>query len=401
MLLFVALIATDAGAQIHTQQIVRTDTVTRRDTIITTEVVRRTEIINRTEEIIYIDTVFGSDGSRRVIKRSAESVDPVVEVIPANKKSVVEIITAGNTPVVEVIPEVNREDVKAVVPSQNVIEADGGKYIWVPDSMSAEVNTLLSGHSTLSKDRQYINLNEKVIFRGDTIPMLLRDRNLGRYNRGLFNYLYIPKGIWQLGITASYGEFSTEDLEMFDLISDVDFHGKIFSVRPYFSYFFKNNMSLGMRLGYSYGRANVDSFNVDIDDDMNFNLHDIMYRSETYTAAIIFNQYFGIARRGRFAIFNEVELAFSGGNADFIRPYNNELKATHTTTMQAALNFSPGLSVFIIEPLTFNISFGVFGFSLKNEKQTVDGEELGSRFTSGANFRFNIFNINFGIAVNI
>ena len=231
--------------------------------------------------------------------------------------------------------------------------------------------------------------------------MVLRDRNFGRFNRGLFNYLFIPKGICQIGITASYGEFSAEDLEMFDLISDVDFQGKMFSIRPYFSYFFRNNMSLGLRLGYSYGRANVDSFKVDIDDDMNFNLHDIMYRSESFTAAATFNQYFGIARRGRFGISNEVELAFSGGNSDFVRPFNNELKQTHTTTMQMQLNFSPGVSVVIVEPLTFNISFGVFGFSLKNEKQTVDGEEMGSRFTSGANFRFNIFNINFGVAVNI
>lgn len=202
-------------------------------------------------------------------------------------------------------------------------------------------------------------------------------------------------------MTASYGEFSTSDLEVLDLISDIDFSGHMFSIRPYFSYFIGNNMSVGMRLSYTSGRANIGSFNVDIDDDMGFNLKDILYRSESYTAAVTFNQYFGIARRGRFGVFNEVELAFSSGSSDFNRPYGGVMKNTHTTSMQAALNFSPGVSVFILDPVSFNVSFGVFGFYLKKEKQMVDGERSGNRFTSGANFRFNIFNINFGVAVNL
>ena len=77
------------------------------------------------------------------------------------------------------------------------------------------------------------------------------------------------------------------------------------------------------------------------------------------------------------------------------------MKETHTTTMQTALNFSPGLCVYILDQLSFNVSFGVFGLNIKHEKQKENGVYMGSRTTSGANFRFNIFNINFGIAVNI
>ncbi|MBD5357183.1 MAG: autotransporter outer membrane beta-barrel domain-containing protein [Bacteroides sp.] len=417
LFLFVVFSVTESFCQIRTQQIVRTDTLTRRDTVITTEVVRRTEIINRTEEVILIDTIYSSDGSKRVVKRDGLAALPAIEVIPAPESTPPESLPEDSSLFDKpFIPEVTEElpfisepestecSLPPVFPSASdslSVSKKGGKYMWIPDAMTEDIERFLSGEANITEDYSVISRDEKVLFRGDTVPMVLRDRNLGRYNRGLFNYLYVPKGIWQFGITASYGELSTEDLEVFDLLSDVDIHGKIFSVRPYFSYFINNNMAVGMRLGYSYGRADVESFNVDIDDDMSFNLHDIMYRSEKFTAAFTFTQYFGMARRGRFAIFNEVELAFSGGNSDFIRPYNGELKPTHTTTMQAALNFSPGLSVFIIDPVTFNISFGVFGFSLKNEKQTVDGEELGSRFTSGANFRFNIFNINFGIAVNL
>jgi hypothetical protein len=47
------------------------------------------------------------------------------------------------------------------------------------------------------------------------------------------------------------------------------------------------------------------------------------------------------------------------------------------------------------------VSFGVFGVKFRNEHQKTDGVDEGSRFTSGANFKFNIFNINFGLMVVI
>lgn len=330
----------------ETSKILRTDTIYRSDTICVKEVITRTDVINRTEQIVrYYD--------------QAAPVDTVAR--------------------------------------------EGGNYVWVPDSLKTKVNSVLHGADIriLADVEAPIDLQEKVIYKGDTINMVLKDRNLGRFDRGLFNYLFIPKGMWQVGLTASYGEFNTSNLEILDLISDIDFGGKLWSIRPYFQYFIKSNISVGLRLGYTEGKANIGSFKVDIDEDMSFDLHDILYKSSSYSAAVTFTQYLGIARKGRFGVFNEVELALSGGNSDFNRPFNGEMRKTHTTTFQAALNFSPGVCVFVLDQVSFNVSLGVFGLNIKNEKQKVNGEELGWRTTSGANFRFNIFNINFGIAVNI
>ncbi len=293
-----------------------------------------------------------------------------------------------------IIPEVRSE----VAKSDSVTK---GKYIYVPDSLQNDVFKLLMGNSKVVDDESKFDSSEKVTWKGDTIPMKLRSRNLGRYDRGLFNYLFLPKGRWGFGLTASYGEISTDNLEIFDLLNDIDLGGHIFSIKPFLEYTISNNISVGLRFGYTSGKGNVDSFKVDIDEDMNFNLHDIMYRNESYTAAVLFRQYIGIARRGRFGVFNEVELAFSSGNSDFQRPYAGELRTTHTTYMKAGLNFSPGVSVFMMKNVAFNLSFGVFGFYLKNERQMENGIEIGNRTTSGANFRFNLFNINFGIAVHV
>lgn len=278
---------------------------------------------------------------------------------------------------------------------------EGGSLIWVPDSLREDLELLKKGHSKVVYDESKFDPTETTIFRGDTIPMILKERNLGRYHRGLYNHLFIPKGTWMFGITASYGEFSTRDLEMFDVLTDVDLDAHSFSINPYLSYFLRNNLALGVRFNYSSSKANVGSFKVDIDEDMNFNLHDITYSNKAYSTALFIRQYIGMSRKGRFGVSNEIALEFAAGSSDFIRPYDNEPKATHTSYIDARLSFSPGVCVFVMENISFNLSFGVFGFYLRNEKQKVNGEDLGNRLTSGASFRFNIFNISFGLGIHI
>lgn len=285
--------------------------------------------------------------------------------------------------------------------SQADSTAVAGKYIFVPDSLQDDVVRLLDGHSKVVDDINHLDPEEVATFRGDTVPMVLKSINLGRHDRGLFNFLFLPKKIWQFGATASYGEIGTKDLDVLGLMSDVNISGKIFSINPYVSYFFRNNMAIGLKLGYYNATGMLDSFKMDIMDDLGLNLSDIRYHSNSYSAALTFTQYFGLARRGRFAVFNEVELAFKGGNSEFRRPFNGEPRETSTQSFELGLNFSPGLQVMVMKNVGFHISFGVFGLYLKNEKQKENNVEIGNRFTSGANFRFNIFNINFGIAVNI
>lgn len=285
--------------------------------------------------------------------------------------------------------------------TDSVVASPGGAYIYIPDSLRNDVVRLLLGHSKVVDDEDNLDLTELVTHKGDTIPMVLKSRNLGRYDRGLNNLLYIPRGRWTFGATASYGEFDTHDLEIFDLLSDVNIKAHSFAIRPYIAYFIRNNLSVGLRLGYTNSNGDLDSFKVDIDDDMNFNLHDIKYRAESYTAALTFSQYFGLSRHGRFGVYNEIELAFSSGNSEFRRPYNGEPRTTYTTTMKASLNFSPGIQVFIMKNVDFHVSLGAFGFYLKNEKQRENDVSTGNRFTSGADFRFNIFNINFGLGIHI
>lgn len=244
-------------------------------------------------------------------------------------------------------------------------------------------------------------VDERVIVGSDTVSIIIPERNFGRYDRGLFNYLFIPKGQWAFGLTASYGEFNADDVQILSLLKDFDFKGKMYSIKPSVAYFVRNNQSVGMKLTYTRGIADLGKLSLDIDEDLSFTISDVSYYSQTYSASIFYRNYIGLGTAKRFGIFNEVDLAFGSGSQRFKRYYNGELRDTRTTSAEGRLSFSPGLTVFIMDYASFNVSFGVFGLYFKNEKQRTNDIEEGSRFSSGANFKINLFNINFGIGIHI
>lgn len=245
------------------------------------------------------------------------------------------------------------------------------------------------------------SLKERVIVGNDTVSVILPQKNYGRYDRGLFNYLFIPKGQWSFGLMASYGEFNTDDIQILGLIKNLDLSLKAYSIQPSISYFFSSNQSMGLKFNYVRMEGDLPSFSVNFSDDIDFSLKDISYYQQSFSTSLTYRNYIGLGSSRRFAVFNEVDLAFGSGSSRFRRLYGGKMKDTRTNFVTSSLNFSPGVCVFIMDYVSFNVSFGVFGLNVRNERQWTDGKEDGSRFTSGANFRFNIFNINFGMAVYI
>lgn len=267
--------------------------------------------------------------------------------------------------------------------------------------MGNEIYRLVMDNPDMFNPRKPMLDPDLVIVNGDTIPLKLRTRNLGRHDRGLFNYLFIPKGQWMFGLTASYGELSTEDLELLSILTNVDLNGKTYSIKPSVNWFFNHNQSVGMKINYTRGEGHLGSLGLDMGDDLSFTLRDVKYTSESYAAGITYRAYVGLDRNKRFAVFNEADLNFTTGHSNFSRLYNDEPKLTRTHINEVSLNFSPGVCVFIMENVSFNLSFGVFGVKYRTEHQETNGVDEGRRISSGANFRFNIFNINFGLGVHI
>jgi len=134
---------------------------------------------------------------------------------------------------------------------------------------------------------------------------------------------------------------------------------------------------------------------------MQFNLGDIRYLGETFSAALFHRAYIGIDKNKRFGFFNETELAFSSGSNRFVRGSDESLKNTKTTTSEIKLGLNPGFCVFIMNNISTSVSFGVAGLRYGTIKQTMNNEETGSRRSSGADFKINLFNINIGMCLHI
>ena len=310
-------------------------------------------------------------------------------------------------------PVVVRDTVIRYVPVE--VPAQGRASATLPD-MEADAYSApaamvytdsLNGHPLNTQGKMVLAeidpalLSQRVVVGADTVSIILPERNYGRYDRGLFNFLFIPRGQWMFGLTASYGEFNSQDIQMLSILKDFTFKGKMYSVKPYFSYFFRNNQSMGMRFEYSRGAADLGGLSFDFDDDLSFSISDISYYSQMYTASVFYRNYVGLGTDKRFAVFNEVSLAFGSGASRFKRIFDGEPKDTRTNTIKFGLDFSPGVCVFIMDNVSFNVSFGVFGLHVTHDRQYTNGTDEGTRTSSGANFRFNLFNINFGLGVTI
>ena len=269
-------------------------------------------------------------------------------------------------------------------------DVPGLKDVVVADSIVGELASVLAEDAELHK---------KVIVGKDTVSVIIPDRNYGRYHRGLYTHLFVPKGQFACGLQASYGSASSEDLQVLSYITDLDFDGTTYSFKPYFSYFYKHNKCLGVRLGFSRNEFNLNSFSVDFDDDINFDVRDVKYYTKSTSIELFRRNYIGLDNSRRFAVFNEVALKYGSGSGKFQRLYNDEPKLTETNTNELRLDFSPGLCVFIQEKVAFNVSFGIFGWSYRRDKQTTDGVNEGSRSSSGANFKINLLNLKLGIAI--
>ncbi len=275
------------------------------------------------------------------------------------------------------------DNVKKLLVRRYVITENGDT---IPES--EEIQTM--GSETLSEQNTI-----------DSTVVLIPEKNYGRFDRGLYAHLVVPKGLVACGLQASYGEIGTSDLQMLNIISDLDFAVKAYSVKPYLQYFYKHNKAVGLRFGFSRSEIDLNSFALDFDEDINFNIRDVSYRTQNTSVALFHRNYIGLDKSRRFAVFNEVSLGYSGGTGSFSRLFNDQPKVTQSKSNEFRLDFSPGLCVFIQEKVAFNMSFGIFGWYWKRETQVTNGVEEGVHSASGANFKINLFNLNMGVSIFI
>lgn len=236
----------------------------------------------------------------------------------------------------------------------------------------------------------------------DTAARIIRMPAEGkRAARGIYQYMFIPKGEWIGGIQFSYLYFSSQESEYLLLLNGLDAHGTVSRVTPFLGYFYRRNNCLGVQFSYRYISAKVDAadFKLANDDDFSFSLKNVNAKQESYGIAMFHRSYVGLDLRGRFALFNETRISMLTGTTRF--EFDDNSQDSYTRNRQVGISFHPGLAVFVMDHFSLHASIGFGGIRFNTARFYHKGLYEGKHSNIKANFRINITDITIGLTVHM
>ena len=224
--------------------------------------------------------------------------------------------------------------------------------------------------------------------------------NEKRRERGLTDprNLFVPKGQWVFGGTASYSTHTNEGYQ-FLIVDGIDSKGYTVRVSPMIAYALTDNMALGGRFIYSRTLLELDKAELQLGDegsDTDLKANNYYSLRHNYSVAAIWRQYIPLGRNKRFALFNETQLSVGGTQARFTN--DSPVKGTYETGYTLSLGISPGIVAFATNNMAVEVNVGVMGISYTHTKQVHNQVTVGKRNTSMMNFKVNIFSIGLGMA---
>ena len=229
---------------------------------------------------------------------------------------------------------------------------------------------------------------------------LIRIKPIGRYDRGIRNYRFVEKGKWLGGLTFSFVNYDSDESTMlYSIVGDLNANFSVKSVNPFVGYALKDNLVLGMKLGYHHLDAGLGNVELNLGTDYHFSFGNLKYSEDLYSAGAFMRSYIGLDENGIFGLFNETEFTYRHGTSVYSDGADADMKRTETTINEIRLGINPGVAVFITKNLCAEMSFGVAGLKFRSEKQRDQAGVEGKRHASGADFKINILNINIGLTL--
>ncbi len=225
-----------------------------------------------------------------------------------------------------------------------------------------------------------------------------------RIDREINSNKFVFKGESMMGLTVSYGTLESEDSDLGLIIDNINLRGSMFTIKPHYGYFYRDNQAIGVRLGYTYADGTLDKigFNLGEANDVNLSLGDLGYNNRAYSAAIYHRSYMSLDKKGRFGLFAEWELSGQMGRSQFNYQSEGSAKRTISENYRLRLGFAPGFAVYIFPNVCAGVSFGLGGLQYNHIRQTDgEGNFIGKRDFSKLRFGLNLAQINIGVNVHL
>ena len=131
-----------------------------------------------------------------------------------------------------------------------------------------------------------------------------------RIDREINKIKFAYAGEIALGLTVSYGTLSSDDTDYLLILDNLNLNGSIFTINPSVGYFFKDNMSAGVRFGYTNinGTLDTGNFNLGEQNDVNLAFKNLHLQSSALSVGLYFRSYAGLDSKGHIGLFGEVDL---------------------------------------------------------------------------------------------
>ena len=222
-----------------------------------------------------------------------------------------------------------------------------------------------------------------------------------RIDRGIYQYLFVPKGQVLGGITISYAHLDSNDSQYLLMISGLDAELAMTQLSPFIGISYAKNQVIGAQFVYQRIKGAVDNVSLRLgsNEDYSFTLKDVNIQHQSYTAALFHRAYLGLDLRGRFALFNETRVGVSLGKQIF--SYNSTTLDQYTRNREVSITFHPGFAACIMNNVSLHASVGVGGVRLNNSRVYDNNEVIGKRTAANANFRINLTDISLGITLHL
>ncbi len=208
--------------------------------------------------------------------------------------------------------------------------------------------------------------------------------------------VFVPKGQWFFGGSVMFSNHDNANYK-FLVIDGWSGSGDRTSVSVYGGKTVKDNLSIGLKGGYTKSVLDLDGLNISIMEGVEFNLKDMYYINQEIDVTLFMRNFLPILGDRRFGLFNDTELNISYGQGKSTTKAGDVVSGTYTTTVKSSLGISPGLMLFLQDMAAFEVSVGLIGFKTQTITQVTNQIETGTRNTSGIKFGVNLFSIRLGV----
>ncbi|MCM1292154.1 MAG: hypothetical protein NC111_00330 [Bacteroides sp.] len=221
------------------------------------------------------------------------------------------------------------------------------------------------------------------------------------FKRDLQQVSFVPKGQWIAGVSVGYS-MSDQNNYQFFVFEKASGDTYSFKVTPMALYSFKDNMAAGLKFGYERSRTQFNAGSLILDSETTFDADRVSAIRSNYFATGVYRNYFSLGDSRRFGFFNEIQLSLGGGQSKFSNytgsESNRHLEGTYERNFSLDIGLTPGLIMFLNNYSAIEVSIGVLGFGYTHTTSTTNQVQVAHRNSKHANFKINLFSVQFGMA---